>query len=284
MSLLPVEGWIVVGGGGERLGYVKGCFHPLPYYFVAPRVGGWYRLAATKCLYGVEAPVALLEEESLLSPFEAARIALSRCSRGRVCRAFRGLYEELVSAAGEAGATGSLAFKADRAGDVDLVVYGYRRGWRAYRRLLEMRVRGVTVPFRGRGKGWSSGDYVLHVFFAERRVLQGFYMGVPYTVRIVACTKPSPCPPRRVVGRVAVEAVITGGESYYTPAVYSLEVVRGYHTSRLLMVTHRIRYQEIPPGTRVAVEGSLEEVCGVRAYISPDRGGRVSPLDSTPSP
>ena len=277
----PVEGWLVVSEKGRRLlGYVKGCGHPLPAYFVAPRTSGWYSLRETRCLMGLQAPVALPTSGlGFLSPLEAREAFPKKCresGRRGWCRDAQAFIEALEAASSIVGVTGSAALDPSRAGDLDLVVYGAKRGYRAYRALLEMREEGVTQPLEGPGKEWSRDDWELHRLLCGRRVLQGRYGVVEYTVRIVHCSKPVPCAPRRILGRALVLGIVVGDEaSYTTPAIYPLRVLAGWSGDRVFFLTHRVRYQEIPRGSIVEVEGLVEEVDGVAEAVSPDHGGRI---------
>jgi hypothetical protein len=152
----PVEGWLV--RSKDVVGFVKGCFHPLPWLVYVPRlVGGaktWsigrFGANISRCF---DFPVPLVDSRraSLTSPIDAAkRLAQSGCE-SRVCRAGLRLLAILASAVGldAVGVTGGLAYAPFSAGDVDVVVYGWRAGLEAYRVLRELREEGTTEPHYG---------------------------------------------------------------------------------------------------------------------------------------
>lgn len=283
MNLGPVEGWLLKGPG--LVGFVKGCFHPLPGLFYVPRVLDgrkiWLRETGS---YGVRnrcfdfsAPVARPGEEyTLVSPIEAAA-ALRRGCGSRVCQAALLLLEELGSAAGfdRVGVTGGLAYSPLDASDADVVVYGFRAATEAYRRLLELREEGVTEPYYGSGHGWVEADSLLHRALAAKRVLFGALNGVEYNVRLVACERPSPCSRVLSFGSAAVRARICSGVGFTTPTLYRL---CGSSIAQLLM-SHRLRYTEIPIGAAIEAKGRIEEVCGMRVLV-PDHGGYVRIMDT----
>ena len=279
----PIEGWLIVDGN-RVLGYVKGCQHPLPYLFVAPRrSGSWYVVRETRCFLGLVTPISKPKPHMLASPFEAATRLRKACreKRSKWCLTVLGFLEELESSIGSGiGVTGSAAYYFEEAGDIDIVVYGSRAGRRAYSVLREMREQGKTTPFKSIGKNWSKKDVELHKRLAEKRLLQGYYKDIPYTIRIVACKKPAPCIPVRVKNIVRVRARIADSSlSYFTPAYYLLEEVHGdVELDRLVMLTHRIRYQELPNNTRIEVLGLIEEHCSMVYALTPDHNGYVNLL------
>lgn len=283
MGLGPVEGWLLKAP--DLIGFVKGCFHPLPGLFYVPRVLGgekiWLREAAgyglrNRC-FDFPVPVAHPGEGyTLVSPVEAAAALRGKCS-SRVCRAALLLLDELGSAAGfdRVGVTGGLAYSPLNASDADLVVYGFRAAVEAYRRLLELREEGVTKPYYGSGHGWTGADSLLHKVLAAKRLLFGRLSGVEYNVRLVACERPSPCSRVLSLGSAAVRARICGGVGFTTPTLYRL---CGSPAAQLL-ASHRLRYTEIPLGAVIEAKGRIEEICGMRALV-PDHGGYVRILDA----
>lgn len=276
-GLGPVEGWLV--RTGDVVGFVKGCFHPLPRLVYTPRLLHGRKTwaprpqavaAMTRC-FDFPVPVADPEAADLVSPLEAAENLMRGGCSTRACRAGRLLVSLLEAAVGEVGVTGGLAYSPRSAGDVDLVVYGWRAAKRAYEALRELRERGITEPHLAGGHGWSRSDEALHSRLAARRLLFGRLNGVEYNVRLVPCTRPAPCTRVRSLGRGRAAGVVCSAVGYTTPAHYRVCGGQG----AVLVVTHRLRYMEIPVGSRVEVEGSLQEVCGMRV-LTPDHGGWVS--------
>ncbi len=271
----PAEGWLVKWGG--VVGIVKGCEHPLPGLTFAPRLVRGRRVKPSgprdlcdtgvpcrvhPCL-GVPAPIAP-PEAKLESPFEAAARLRGCSSPG--CRAALALLEHMASAGVEAaGVTGSLAYAPEVARDADIVVYGPADAERAYRLLADLRADGVTQPLEAPDEPWGGGLEAT----LGRRLLVGRLGGVAYTVRLVACTRPTRCLRVRRLGFVrACGTLRHAGPSWLTPTVYELDAPG----RRLLVYTLRLRYAELPDGARVCVEGVLEEVCGLERLV-PDWGG-----------
>jgi hypothetical protein len=285
----PVEGWLIETG--RVLGFVKGCFQPLPLLVYTPRIVDGVKTwdpssvprAWTRC-FDFPVPVADPGRARLVSPVEAKR--LLRACRSPACRAARLLLEELEAAAGSdrVGVTGGLSYRPESAGDVDLVVYGWRQSLEAYRRLRELREEGLTGPHLGGGHGWGRREEELHQRLSSRRLLFGTVGGVEYNVRLVPCEKPSPCARVRSLGEALIRARLCGGVGYTTPAVYTLcgtEAVGEVWPLPRLLITYRLRYTELPLGALVEVDGALQEQCGMPA-VTPDHGGYLRLLEEAP--
>ncbi len=276
-----IEGWIAFTE--KTVGFVKGCFQPLPLLYYVPRlVKGVKTWSPSMHIHGDPALVVaedpclggrrlLLDPRRarLLNPVEAKR-RLRGCET-RVCRAARLLLEYLEAAVSNdvVGVTGGLAYNTRGASDVDVVVYG-SAAHEAYKVLQELRRLGVTTPFTGIGHGWSNNDAELGEKLSSSRVLFGYIEGVEYNVRLVACEEPARCYRVRVLGRARVRARLCGGIGYTTPAVYTL---CGTSKARLLM-SFRLRYTELPSHALIEAEGVLEEHCGMKVLV-PDHGGWI---------
>jgi len=297
-DLAPVDSWLIKLAG--VIGFVKGCFHPLPSYFFTPRlIRGkkvWVtdpsiaapgaRIARHPCLGGREAYIATPDEAVFVSPYQAAKALREKCS-SRICLAARELVEYIGSADELVGVTGGLAYNPRRAGDIDIVAYGPRIE-EAYRVLRDLREESKTEPLQGEGHGWTSEDYELHMKIASRRLLLGYYKGVEYNVRLIYCTKPERCIPIRLLGEAEIEAHIVGGIGFSTPAIYLLRPKRVksftpfaaealQRASSIRLYTFRLRYMELPIGSTILVKGEVEEHEGVPVLV-PDHKGFVKIL------
>ena len=275
---------------------MKGCFHPLPGFFFVPRVVSGKKvhrpiianhsnqglnLVRHPCLGGRRAFIVHPGNARLLSPIMAAKNLKTMCS-SKLCKAALDFLEYL-SAEGEGlvGVTGSLAYDPRNAEDIDLVAYGPRIE-RVYKALRDLRKDGITLPFRGRGHAWSDSDYYLNNVIASQRLLFGRYKGFEYNVRLVYCTKPARCTPIKVLGEAVLEADIVSSISFSTPAFYLMRIRRVLGTDVALptrlehmhMMTFRLRYMEIPTGSRVMVKGEIESLEGVLRIV-PDHVGFV---------
>ena len=283
----PVEGWIVRASG--LVGFVKGCFHPLPRIRFTPRVVGGRKLwdprhaltllgEAAPRLVGVDPcagrPSGLAggTDVEFVDPLHASA-ELSTCTRP-VCRAAASLARLLEAEAGvEVGVTGGLAYNPEGAGDIDLVVYGQREADTVYEVLRSLRRRGVTAPAPPEGHGWSSLDRMLGGMLAGSRVLIGLYRGFEYNVKLVPCTSPARCVRVRAAGRGMVRGRVCAASGHTVPAYY---LVCG-RDGEAVVLSYRLRYTEIPEGSTVEVAGRVEEWCGGR-YLVPDLDGYVKLL------
>lgn len=290
-NLAPVEGWLVKGR--DFVGFVKGCLHPLPKLFITLRIihgkKTWSPLPTTKqlpqglqlvdheCLGGRPALLANPDMVRLVSPVDVA-VGVGRECNTPLCQAAIELAEYLQGT-GCVGLTGSLAYNATSAHDIDVVVYS-REPARVYERLRRLRSENLTEPLRGIGKSWSRRDTVLHRAIMGRRLAMGLFKGFEYNVKIVPCLQPEECRPIRYLGHVTLEGVLTPVSSYTIPAIYTLEVQgQEYHAGdvrcrRLTLYSLRLRYTEIPRAI-VRVRGALEIWDGENCVVVPDVGGWV---------
>ena len=291
----PVEGWLV--RSSTFIGFIKGCFHPLPRLRFIPRlvsgVKTWDAGRAVKLLENTnpglvdEDPctghrVALVdpgrEGVELVSPLAAAA-ALEGC-RLPICRAALELLTALRDGGvGLVGVTGGLAYDPRKASDIDVVVYGQEHVDTAYQVLAELRREGVTGEAPPRGHGWTALDREL-ALAARGRLLLGLYKGYEYNVRLVPCTRPAACTRVHGLGMVRLKGRICGGVNYTTPAFYRL--CSAADSVVAVVVTYRLRYMELPDGLPVEVYGRLEEWCGGGRYVVPDMGGYVRLLSHRP--
>ncbi|NPA05444.1 MAG: hypothetical protein GXO09_05060 [Crenarchaeota archaeon] len=260
-----MEGWLLVGVEGDVY-IVKGDEEPFPLVYAVPRLIGGVKIHAEPqevcsympcsrdpCLEGASAPLLNPSRYTLVDPFEA----LERLPpETPLARAARRLADEFLERGFMVGLTGSLAYNPGSAHDIDLIVYGDADD--AYEVLLELRRRNTTTnPY----EPW--------------RLLEGVYMGLPYSIRLMRRRAPRRCMRGRVTGRICVEGSVAYSDAYATPAIYE---VRTPQEASFLVKTYRMRYSEIPAGSRVRVCGHLEEYEGFEILV-PDRGGYISVLD-----
>ncbi|KSW11978.1 hypothetical protein CF15_04095 [Pyrodictium occultum] len=298
-DLGPVEGWIAYTS--HTIGFVKGCFQPLPLLFYTPRIVDGRKtwilprtvppdegLAAGRepCLGGRETLLLRPGRARLESPVAAAK-RLRSCST-RLCRAALQLLDELRAYTELAGVTGGLAYNPAGAGDIDIVVYGTGIE-EVYKLLQDLRIEGVTRPYHGRGHGWSRADMELNRAIAGDRVLIGYMGGFEYNVKLVPCRRPARCTPIRILAEGAlVRGVLRPVSPYTVPALYKLELEKPLRLGLgsynwIYLLTHRLRYTEMPRGLRVEVLGDIEHFEG-SVRLVPDHGGYVKPLNHRPGP
>jgi len=200
----------------------------------------------------------------------------------RLCKQALEFVDLIMSHTDLVGVTGGLAYDPEGASDIDIVVYGARVD-EVYRLLVDLRREGVTSPYLGSGHGWSSDDLALNTVAREERVLIGYVGGFEYNVKLVHCTRPAPCTPFRILNLEAkVRANVRHVSPYTVPAVYRLELneplkigTRSY--TWIYLLSHRLRYTEIPEGMAVEAKGVLEEFEGLLRLV-PDHSGYVKPL------
>ncbi|BEP17093.1 hypothetical protein PYJP_04450 [Pyrofollis japonicus] len=292
-NLGPVDSWIVKLS--NAIGFVKGCFHPLPFLFFVPRyVEGmkiWsiadalsklrpdeVLIKRCRCLGHRKALFVDSRRVSIISPLEAVK-GLKECSTA-ICKAARDLVEYISTVTDLVGITGGLAYNPRTASDIDVVVFGSRID-DVYKLLVEMRKEGITKPYSGTGHAWSHEDMKLHNLLSRRRVLIGMYNGFEYNVRLIYCCRPAHCTPFKLLGEAEIRARILSSTNYSTPSIYLLSVVsiKGKYwenilPNKLYMLTYRIRYMEIPNNAVIDIMGSLEEQEGL-IRIVPDHDGFV---------
>lgn len=294
-DLAPVDSWLVKTS--NIIGFIKGCFQPLPGYFFVPRVVSGrkiWTLEEPVSLYGIRfirhecigrrsSYIVYPGSASFISPIDSAKRLRREC-RSALCSAALELLEYISSVTDLVGVTGGLAYNPLGANDIDIVVYGSRIET-VYNVLRDLRYDGVTSPFTGRGHGWSNYDYTLNSVIARLRYLLGYYKGYEYNVRLIYCTRPARCTPIQVLGRIMLEAEVVSALGFSTPSLYVLRPRRIHTENRailnkitkarsLQMITYRLRYAEIPVKTIITVKGELESHEGVLRVI-PDHGGNI---------
>lgn len=279
------DSWLVFDVQGHFVGYVKGCFHPLPRLFVTVRrFSSIVRYGREPCLGGSEAATVdpYTGYVKIVKP-PSPRL-LKDCNT-RLCRAAYDLFILISSAVDEEfiRVTGSLAVDPYKASDIDLVVYGCSETYRAYKLLIDLRRDGITRPYKGVGRGWNSKDIGLHQGLRTERVLLGLFKGIPYSLRLVDCIRAWRCTPFRVIGRcIKVRGRIERAMAYTTPSYYLVvlhePLILGDNVvlKTLLIITHRLKFMEIPENTLIEVQGVLEEVDKSLYRLSPDHGGYIS--------
>jgi len=295
-DLAPVDSWLVKLD--NIIGFVKGCFQPLPGYFIVPRIvfgkKTWslrgaishrgVRFMKHECIGGRSSYIAYPGPAHFISPIDSAEVLREKCGSA-LCRAALELLEHIVSITDLVGVTGGLAYNPLGASDIDIVAYGPRIE-EVYKALRDLRLDGITSPFTGRGHGWRDSDHILNSLIREQRYLLGYYKGFEYNIRLIYCTKPARCNPIRLLGRVKLEAEVISAIGFSTPSLYVLKPKRIYagdekiigeiaRAQLLQMLTYRLRYAEIPVRTVILVEGELESHEEVPRIV-PDHGGSVS--------
>lgn len=270
-SRQPVEGFMIRLIDGS-VWAVKGCVHPIGRVVAVPRRGWWgraktmgrsleivrryYRHYLTRLSTWDEAPAVPYDDiEQILAPS-------TKCPSGRIGNACRALLEVLAEC-GACGVTGSVITGDLRPeSDVDVVCYGVDDVGRCLERVVGS---GAFRPFEGFAsvevasvsEGIPRGA---HESMISWRLLQGFFGGVPYTLKFVDCSA-DPFVGADVISAQRVPRlffeVVDDSRRFFTPATY------GAWTDRLgyvLLYSLRTRWCEM----RVGFAGILRDAAVYR--------------------
>ena len=259
----PIEGWVAILG--ERVYTVKGCEHPLPCLHVAGK-----RVAERKvdpfepleprrwsrCLSAFATMICPWDDALLLDPVAGLESLMDSGWRDPVAEA---LYSVV---AGRVGVTGSMLYSGYarvKPRDVDLVVYGAGASREALGVILELFARGVASPvgaseYMAVRREVEPGDWA---YLASRNPLLFEAGGRVYSVKLVTCTRPSPCP--EPISRQPVSTAVVLEERIGTPCtipgVYNGRVRGG---GRIQVYTLRSSLACIPRYTRLSGVFTLE--------------------------
>ncbi|MDW7969234.1 MAG: hypothetical protein RMH77_02370 [Sulfolobales archaeon] len=279
----PLEGFMFVHADGS-IWTVKGCYQPEEGLIAVPRVI-YGRLKYKKLsdmhelilryyrhymrfLYqlGREVPIVPLNHiAKTINPLEAVSV-LRDLSHNGLIKAALELFNAIVDGCScLAGFSGSLAggYFTDRS-DIDLVVYSNVS--QCYYLLRKLRYEGVLKPFNHSEAYIESleahGDVDSRlVDLMCRRVLQGVFKGFKYTVRLVNCEDTITLRDYITLPEVSLLVkVCDSTRSFTTPAYYLSEVVSSNSSyvgfrSKVILITHRIKFTELGDGALIAVHG-----------------------------
>jgi len=100
-------------------------------------------------------------------------------------------------------------------------------------------------------------DVARHVQLLRSKLLQGVYREVKFTLRFVNCERIKSLLGPYVDVKPAELLVKVVASDYRTPSVVEVEVVRSSTKvpSTLYLVSHRVRFAEIPEGTLISIDG-----------------------------
>lgn len=258
-SQQPIEGFMIRLIDGS-VWAVKGCVHPVGRVVAVPRRGWWgktktmgrsleivkryYRHYLMRLPTGDEAPAVPHNDiVQVLTPS-------TRCPSGLVGKACRKLLDVLAGC-GACGVTGSiLTGDWGPESDVDIACYGVDDVERCLRKLVRsggFRPFGdfasveVSSVFEGIPRG-------AHESMISRRLLQGFFGDVPYTLKFVDCSA-DPFVGADVVSvhrvpRLFFE-VVDDSRRYFTPVTYRAWTDR---LGDVLLYSLRTRWCEMRAG------------------------------------
>jgi len=256
----PIEAFMIRLSDGSTWA-VKGCLHPEGRVVAVPKRGWWGRAKTMGASLGIvrryylhylvrlptgdTAPAVPYDEiDDVMEPSRKCPSGML----GRVCRALL----SLLSDCGECGVTGSLlSGEWVPESDVDIVCYGVSdpvRCLAAVSGSTEFSVfsRFASVEVASVAEGMPRAT---HEALISERLLQGLFMGVPYTLKFVDCSRDP------FIGADVVRAwrvpklffeVVDDERRYFTPVTY------GAWTDRLGEVTLyslRTRWCELHSGT-----------------------------------
>jgi len=276
-----IEGYIVKYS--DYFWVVKGCEHFDDYVIVYPRydITRQLKIKSTsealsiakslgvvkynECLK-LEVPMLKMSEiEYVLDPFNKELWP-------RLPREVELIIEDLSSSElCEVGLTGSYLVSAllknIKPRDVDLVIRDIDVGFKIYSKLRELRERGITRPLGEPGE-FEGTDLETRIALLKSRVLEGVIGDVVYSIRILSC--------RESIKPICVESfdyfsgeliIVEDVSSFVMPYTYIAESKLG----RVLVRSLRMRYSEIPVGSRLVVSNCrLERRADREACISLD--------------
>ncbi len=280
---MPIEGYIVEALG--MLWMVKGCYQPPQYVIALPRYGyGGSRIhslllslsiaaelgciAVDRCLKRAVPVIPRPAILHVLNPLDA----VSRSTLDTRAREFIEIitYESGLDTS-DIGITGSYLAKtvvrniAPR--DLDIIVYGEEASVKLYRALSKLRREGITEPANAKQFKPGSVSVESWLRLARRRVLEGVYKDLEYSVRAVRCVEEEPCTSWvEVVERTKLLIEITEHVSpFIMPYMYRVRVLRVEKDPKGVLekgmtintTSQRMRFSEIPLGTKLRVETTL---------------------------
>jgi hypothetical protein len=229
---------------------VKGCFHPPDYIIAIPR---YYKgiklkrkedsLSFVKVKFphlvkyipeiGIHVPLLPIKDCEILNPYEA------NINNNKI-------IDFINLLGGKIGVTGSYLYLGTGR-DIDL----FSEDENHYYRLLDLRKRGITEPLEDiNDDEIETLDRKSYRFLKINRILEGKYMGIPYTFKIVKCFE---------IGKVikkfqfqSIVKIINPIKSYTLPTLYFTDL--GFY-----LTSFRIRFTELKKGTELYINGELFE-------------------------
>lgn len=295
-----VDGYIVSVKGEDYLWMIKDCYHPSKYYIALPRYGprgekfkilsdAW-RIAEAKgyivydyCLGRLVPAIPRIIVDRVLSPYEWKPVVGDQIDS--IAYKFRETISHYANMPLEdIGVTGSLLARTLIPGispeDIDIVVSGIDEAVRVYNALQKMRAEGVTkpIPYSIRPPDAEVLDRTSRIRLMRKRILEGLFNGYHYSIRLIPCRAPTGCTYKiRVISRWSgVVEIVEQLSPFISPYTYSIRVIATsrHNPKPQLLISTRIRFSEIPVGTRLYVEGDLEynESLGV-LQLCPDHPG-----------
>ena len=301
---MPIEGYIVEALG--MLWMVKGCYQPPQYVIALPRYGyGGSRIHSLLSSLSIAAELGCIAVDSCLKRAVPVipRAAILRVlnpldavSRSALDARAREFIEIIACESGldtsDIGITGSYLAKTVVRSivprDLDIIVYGEEAGARLYRALSKLRREGITEPASAKQFKPGSMNVESWLRLARRRVLEGVYKDLEYSVRAVRCVEEEPCTSWiEVIGRTKLLIEITEHVSpFIMPYRYRARVLRIEKDPKGILregmtidiTSQRMRFSEIPLGTKLRVETTLLFVDGEPVLDFDRPGTRVEVL------
>ncbi|MEM1983275.1 MAG: hypothetical protein QXZ10_02860 [Sulfolobales archaeon] len=286
----PIEGFMF-RHQDHSLWVIKGCYHPEGGLIAIPRFlyGGlkykklsdvnalilrYYR-HYVKSLYelGREVPLVPFRDIAvIINPLDVVE-ALKKSSNKEIIKSALELLSIIAEGCGcIAGFSGSLAggYFTNHS-DIDLVIYS--NTLKCYELLSRLRYEGVLRPLSYE-QAYSElleihdGIDLRFVNLMRKRVLQGVFKGFKYTVRLVRCEGPIILKDYMKLSNVMLLVIISDITcSYTTPAYYVSKVVSSntYYVkvgSEVILMTHRIRFTELSPGSLLLIHAPIYVMSG----------------------
>ncbi len=250
---------------------VKGCCHRFEGFVAVPRVVLGRKLKRFTEIYEVVLRyyrhfVKYVEEIGrevpVVPPSEVLRILRWSVEGVRLrYPTVREVLEKLWEVGLRCGVAGSyLGGYQSGVSDVDVHCLDIPSSYERLRKLYEIGVFNHLSP----GEAWKEAyevsegiDVAKHVQLLQSKLLQGVYREVRFTLRFVNCERIKPLLGPYVDVRPAELLVKVTASDYRTPSVIEVEVIRSSTRvpSTLYLVSHRVRFTEIPEGTLISIEG-----------------------------
>ncbi len=151
----------------------------------------------------------------------------------------------------------STVLKSIKPRDVDLIIRDVNVGFKVYRKLRELREKGDSKPLE-KPEEFEGCDPETRAILSKSRVLEGVIGDMVYSIRVLSC--------RESLKPICVESYeLFSGELIIAEDVSSLVMPYMYiaesKLGRILVRSLRMRYSEIPVGTRLLISNCRVEKC-----------------------
>jgi|GEM_PF-876338 len=141
--------------------------------------------------------------------------------------------------------------------DVDLVIRDVNVGFKVYKKLRELRERGSNKPLE-EPEEFEGCDPETRTMLLKSRVLEGVIGDIIYSIRILSCRESFKPICVESYGFYSGELIIVEDIS---PLIMPYTYIAESKLGKILVKSLRMRYSEIPVGTRLIVSNCRIEKC-----------------------